>query len=132
MADPSAPVDRGSLIGAVVMLLAMAGVMLPILFGSLSRSRTTIADCGGPKAPLTQITGTLRQAGADFYLVSDIKDRDWHLVRSRCASKSRAVCTPAIRQDEAWLGSQLGETVTAWRCAYGIVEYTISGRTFHR
>src|SRR5574343_605853 len=129
MAEPAASPGSGSPAGAVAMLAAMAGIMLPILLAALFQSKPTIADCGRPDAPLTEATGTLRQAGADFYLAGD---GGWQLVRSRCASKSRDVCTPAIRQDETWLASHLGEAVSARRCVHGIVEYTVAGRTFHR
>lgn len=129
MADPAAAPDRISPTGAVVMLVAIAGLLLPLVLAGLFRPSPSIADCGSPQAPLTQITGTLRQAGVDVYLVGD---SGWHLVRSRCNSKSPAVCTPAIRQDEAWLASHLGETASAHRCAHGILEYTVAGRTFHR
>lgn len=126
-ADESTNWLKGMLTIAILIGL---GILLafPLLYGQ-QRRQASVNDCRASNAPLTTVSGTLRQAGPDYYLVTG--DR-WHLLQAKCHGKTRQTCLAASNHAEEWLESNLGRTATARLCANGVVDYTVADRRFSR
>lgn len=118
--------------------IALIGLAVIVGFGLLLGSllligaqspRAQIANCLAHSAPLTQVSGPLRRASQDYYLVTEGK---WHLLHTRCSGKVRQACLAATANAEDWLESHLGETASATLCTNGVIDYTVAARQFHR
>lgn len=125
--DESTQWLKGMLTLAILIGLGtLIGLLL--LYGQ-QRPRASIADCRASNAPLETITGTLRLAGPDYYLVAG--DR-WHLLQAKCGGKARQACLDASNHAEEWLDRYLGQAATARLCAQRVVDYTVAERRFFR
>jgi uncharacterized membrane protein YoaK (UPF0700 family) len=116
-----------SLNGAAIMLIALGGMLVLLLLFGVILANSGTANCRNSNAPQTSITGNVRKAGQDYYLVGD---SGWHLLQSRCSGKVRQACLDASNHAEVWLEAHLGESVSARACAHGIVDYTVAERSF--
>ena len=126
-ADESTNWLKGALTIATLIGL---GILLafPLLYGQ-QRRQASINDCRASNAPLTTVSGTLRQAGPDYYLVAGER---WHLLQAKCNGKTRQACLAASNYAEEWLESHLGKTASARLCTHGVVDYTVADRRFSR
>lgn len=125
--DESANWLKGML--TIAFLLGLGTLIGLLMLYGQQRPQASIADCRASNAPLTTVTGTLRQAGPDYYLVAD--DR-WHLLQAKCGGKARQACLAASNHAEEWLEHYLGQAATAHICANGVVDYTVADRSFYR
>ncbi len=110
-------------------ILGLGGLLGLLLLIGYQRPLVQIADCRSTAAPLNDISGRLRRASQDYYLVSDEK---WHLLHTRCTGKTRQACLAATANAEDWLEAHLGDPVSAHLCPQGIVDYTVAARQFRR
>lgn len=125
----SAPTTNSeSLNGAAIMLIVLGGTLVLLLMLGINFANPGAADSRATSTPLRQITGTVRKAGQDYYLVGD---SGWHLLQSRCSSKVRQACLEASNHAEVWLEAHLGEAVSAHANSHGVVDYTVAERSFH-
>lgn len=125
--DESANWLKGML--TVVILLGLGTLIGLLLLYGQQRPRAAIADCRKKDAPLTPVSGILRQAGPDYYLEAGGR---WHLLQAQCRGKARAACLAASNHAEEWLDKHLGQPASARLCAAGVVDYTVAERRFTR
>ena len=113
----------------IAILLGLGTLIGLLLLYGQQRPQASIANCRASNAPLETITGTLRLAGPDYYLVAG---DHWHLLQAKCAGKARQACLEASNHAEEWLDRYLGQPATARLCAQGVVDYTVADRRFSR
>lgn len=131
---PTQPADNGSTnevpgISTTAIFVGFGCLLGLLLLISAHRPQAAVAHCRNNGAPQTAISGLLRLAGPDYYLVAGER---WHLLQSRCNGKARKACLEATDHAEEWLDAHLGEAITANACAQGILDYTVANRRFFR
>lgn len=125
-----ATTDDSSLALLVLGIIVGFGALLgSLLFVGAQSPRVKIADCRARSTPVTEISGTLRIAGPDYYLVTGER---WVLLGYVCAGKTRRQCLAANNGAGQFMEDHLGQTVQAHVCPAGVVDFVIDGRQFFR
>jgi len=125
---PAAPASSRPLL-ALAAIVGLGAVLGILLFSGLQPPRAAIADCRADAASITEVSGTLRIAGPDYYLVAGER---WILLGHVCAGKTRMLCLAANNGAGQFMESHVGQAVQARVCPAGAVDFMIGGRQFFR